>query len=362
MHTLLSAKRRKKVKILLTDRTVSSLAAGTYFDTKTPAFGIRVGKHRKTWIVTKGRQRSVITIGHYPSMTLQEARQAAHTALGATISQRMAPAFPDALAAFLAQNRWRPRSLGVLKSSLNHFSWTRPINKITHEDIVTALDSIPHRSARAHALKDIRTFFNWCVPRYLAASPANGLKMPAYKPRERVLTNEELRSVWNAAADIPRFGAIVQLLILTGQRRGEIASLRWENVTADTLTFPETKNGRSHTIPLGILAAITLPVAEAEGFVFPATHGEGAYNGWGKHFKDLQNRSGTSEWTLHDLRRTFATNLAALGTPIHVTEKLLNHVSGSHGGIVGVYQRHAYWEEQKAAIAAWESKLQSLVR
>jgi integrase len=76
----------------------------------------------------------------------------------------------------------------------------------------------------------------------------------------------------------------------------------------------------------------------------------------------LQKTSQTSDWSLHDLRRTFATNLAALGVPIHVTEKLLNHVSGTTGGIVGVYQKHQYWDEQVAAMKAWEDRLQSLVR
>ncbi len=77
--------------------------------------------------------------------------------------------------------------------------------------------------------------------------------------------------------------------------------------------------------------------------------------------QDFDALAGVKDWTLHDLRRTFATGLAALGTPIHVTEKILNHVSGTSGGLVSVYQRHQFWDEQVAAIAAWEGKLANLL-
>ena len=98
-------------------------------------------------------------------------------------------------------------------------------------------------------------------------------------------------------------------------------------------------------------------------FCFPAPGKPGvAYNGWGYHLSLLRKASKTSGWTLHDLRRTFATNLAALGTPIHVTEHLLNHVSGTQSGIVAVYQRYSYWDEQKTAIQQWETKLASIVQ
>jgi integrase len=75
----------------------------------------------------------------------------------------------------------------------------------------------------------------------------------------------------------------------------------------------------------------------------------------------LDTACGVSDWTLHDLRRTFATNMAALGVRIEVTEKLLNHISGSFGGIVGVYQRHAYMDEMRTAVAAWEARLAHLL-
>ncbi len=349
-----------------TDLSIRALPPGTHFDPKTPAFGIRIGKNRKTWLVVKGpRDKRVQTIlGHYPALSLQDARKKALVALGSPLAPQDAPTYPEALEAFLAQDRWRLRSKKVLVSSLRHFTWKRPIDKITHEDVAAALDAIKTKSARAHALKDIRTFFNWCIPRYLSASPAAGLKMPSLKARDRVLSDDELRRVWIAAGQIGYpFGTIVQLLILTGQRKSEIGSLRWDWINNDRISLPAsvTKNAREHSFPIGKMVSSMLSSNSRGSLLFTATGTQSPYNGYAFHMKQLLKASKTSDWTLHDLRRTFATGLAALNVPIHVTEKLLNHVSGTTGGLVGVYQRHSYWPEQVAALKAWEEKVQLLV-
>lgn len=337
-------------KIALTDLTVRSLKPGTYIDERMPNFGIRVGKNRRTWIVMKGARSAKIAIGQYPELSLSKARQKAHAALGAPHKKTTAPTFPIAREAFLAEPRWRPRSLAVLTSSLKHFMWTRPIDKITPADIAEALDTISHPSARAHALKDIRTFFNWCVPRYLPSSPCVGFKMPAYKPRERILTDDELKRVWFAAENMGVYGKQVQCLITTGQRIGQIVSFEQSWATEDRITFPAEimKGGREHSIPLRPMTEAILPHLTVT-----------TYQGKRKH--RLDKSSGVTDWTLHDIRRTFATGLAALSVPIHVTEKLLNHVSGTTGGIVGVYQKHQYWNEQAAALDTWEARLAKLL-
>jgi integrase len=183
-----------------------------------------------------------------------------------------------------------------------------------------------------------------------------------------VLTDDELKRVWIAAEKMGYpFGPIAQLLILTGQRKSEIGALKWEYLGDDRITLPPTvtKNGREHTFPVepvcrSVLAS--LPHRDKQLFAFEASGSADCYNGYAFHLKQLQTASDTSDWTLHDLRRTFATGLASLGIPIHVTEKLLNHVSGTTGGIVAVYQRHSYWTEQVAALKAWEDKLQALAR
>lgn len=365
---------RKKVKTALTDLGLQRLKPGTYFDTKTPAFGIRVGKHRRTWLITKGQDRKVITLGHYPDLSLADARKRALVALGSPLQVQAAITFPEARTLFLAQDRWRAGSLRVLKSNLNKFTWTRPLVKITYEDVSTALEAIEKPSARAHALKDIRTFFNWCIPRYLSASPAAGIKMEAQPSRDRVLTDAELKAVWIAAGELGQFGVIVKLLMLTGQRRTEIATLQRSWLDQNSITFPKevTKNGRLHHLPLRAICASFMPAVSPSSstttpasttYLFPAPGTANApITAWSKNQAALLKLSKTSGWTLHDIRRTVATNLAALGTPIHVTEKILNHVSGSLSGVAGIYNRHNYWDEMQVALDAWENRLQEIVR
>jgi integrase len=239
------------------------------------------------------------------------------------------------------------------------------VDKITHEDVASTLDGIKSVSARNHALKDIRAFFNWCVPRYLASSPAAGLKMLASASRSRVLSDDELKRVWIAAELMGYpFGTIVMLLILTGQRKSEIGSLQWDYLKSDRVTLPPaiTKNGREHTFPLPATASSLLPAKRPTAFLFSSSTNDGPYNGYAFHLKQLQKASGTSDWTLHDLRRTFATGLASLSVPIHVTEKLLNHVSGSLSGVAAVYNRFDYWDEQVAALKRWEERVLSFAR
>lgn len=345
----------------LTDLAVQSLPPGTYHDTKTPAFGIRVGKTRKTWFYTHPKTRRREPIGHYPAISLSEARKQALRAIATPTLSKPQMSFEEARNAFLALPRWRPQSKRVITSSLNHFQWKRNLDKITHEDVAQALESIKGVSARAHALKDIRTFFNWLVPRYLERSPAEGLKMATQPSRDRVLSHDELKAIWNACEGT--FGTIVKLLLLTGCRKMEIGTLQWHQITDTTITIPASvaKNGREHVVPLGELAKNILP-PKTNGYLFrSAKDNSQMYNGYTFHLKELQKLSETSNWTLHDLRRTYATIHAELGTPIHVIEKMLNHVSGSLAGVAGIYNRYSYATEMREAVDKYEAFLSKLV-
>jgi integrase len=339
---------------------VQKLPEGIHFDAKLSSFGIRVGKQRKTWLVIRGENRTKVRLGHYPAMSLSEARKRALVTLGTPMQEKPQISFPDAVTAFLALPRWRASTLRVLTSSLKHFNWKRNLDKISHEDIVEALYAIKGKSARAHALKDIRTFFNWTVPRYLSASPAAGLKMPSQPSRDRILTPEELKAVWNAAEGT--FGTIVRLLILTGQRKMEIGRLQSSWLGNASLTIPAavTKNGREHQFPIGELAQSLLPTRT--GFLFrSAKDDDQPYNGFTFHLKELQKASGVGGWTLHDLRRTFVSIHSELKTPIHVAEKLVNHVSGTFAGVRGIYDRYSYWDEMVEACERYEAHVSSLV-
>lgn len=349
----------------LTEIVVRSLNPGLHLDSRMPGFGIRIGKNRKTWILLTGpaTQRSKITLGHYPEIGLLDARRLAKVAMGAPAQPKRDLTFPAAIKVFLEQPRWKDSSRRVLTSSLRHFPWKGPLAKITHDDVEGALAAIAGSSARAHALKDIRTFFNWCVPRYLPSSPCAGLKMQSQPSRDRVLSPAEVVRVWNAAVNLGTFGIIVRLLLLSGQRKTEIGSLQWTEIKGDRVDLPpeRTKNGRAHSFLLGPIAQSLLP-KRGTGFVFTASGSRDVYNGYTYHLKQLQTISETTDWTLHDLRRTFATNLAIGGTPIHVTEKILNHVSGTLSGVAAIYNRHNYAEEMRAAVETWEATLMALVK
>jgi len=366
--------------ITLTDLTIRSLKVEPrtdYWDAKTPSFGVRVGKRSKTFIAKIHNQR--VTIGTYPAMSLANARR---KALALKSEQAPVPAasvtfehayekFKQAHCSRKRERTQRDYKRVLEKHFLPHLRTTR-LSKITSQRLASITDPLlPTPSEYAHALGVARTFFKWCVRpphRYLTHSPLDGLQISAGESRTRVLIAEELKKVWKAAIEqgYPH-GAAVRLLILTGQRRGEVSSLRWSwiNERDRTITLPAsiTKNNTEHTFPFGQMIADILETIlrlNSTDLLFPARANEQCpISGWSK-FKH-QMTDGVPGWTLHDLRRTFATNLAALGTPIHVTEKMLNHVSGAQSGIVGVYQRHTYAAEMREAIEKWEKYLTALL-
>ncbi|WP_226804128.1 site-specific integrase [Amylibacter sp. SFDW26] len=191
----------------------------------------------------------------------------------------------------------------------------------------------------------------------------------ASKPRERVLTDAELAEVFTKAhIHQYSFGRIVTLLILTGMRRNEVAHLEWDWIDPDEriITLPSTltKNKHTHTIPYGSLTFEPLEgLSKNSKSLFPSVSEKGTvFNGWGKSKarfdKELEN---VEPYTLHDLRRTFATVHAKIGTPIHVTEKLLNHVSGTISGVAAVYNRHSYMDEMRTAVTAYDKYLENLI-
>jgi integrase len=178
--------------------------------------------------------------------------------------------------------------------------------------------------------------------------------------RTRILSKGELRSIWNALAD-DDFGDIVKLLALTGQRRDEIGSLRWDEVDLDNALIslpPErTKNRRSHNIPLSPLAlAIMKKRHGVHDYVF-GKRGTG-YQGWSGSKELLDQRVSIADWRLHDLRRTMSTVMHdELGIAPHVVEAVLNHVTGHRSGVAGTYNRALYTREKATALARWADYL-----
>jgi integrase len=272
----------------------------------------------------------------------------------------------DAVEQFLDRHgkNYRPKSLYYADRWLRQHAvkkWgDRNLGDVTRADVRALLDPIaaPMLANRVHATT--RKFFNWCVENDLIAnSPFAGVKRPHKEvARDRVLTDDELKVVWRAAEG-HELGSIVQLLILTGQRRAEVGNMEWSELDLDaglwTLPRERAKNGRRHEIPLSRQAvAILRRTPRTDALVFGPTAPFFAL----QRFKDGVEVEG---WTLHDLRRTCASGLARLGTPLVVIEKILNHVSGSLAGIVSVYQRHEYAAEKRAALQQWADHVERLV-
>lgn len=218
-----------------------------------------------------------------------------------------------------------------------------------------------------------RACFNWAISyRMATTNPFLALPKDMRAPsegRDRVLTDDELKAVWKAAevASAP-FGSLVRMLILTGQRREEVAGMRWGEVSDDmttwTLPTARTKNGQPHIVPLSQAARALLggrPEKVKPGtLVFPGQTGETPFGGWSKAKAKLDTDAGVTDWRIHDLRRTVATGLQRLGIKLEVTEAVLNHVSGSRAGIVGIYQRHDWAAEKRAALDTWAAHVAAI--
>jgi integrase len=214
--------------------------------------------------------------------------------------------------------------------------------------------------------------FTWGMREGLVlANPVAYTNKRDEKPRERILTDAELRLVWKALGD-NQYSTIIKLLLLTGQRMNEIAALRWSEIDFDrgviSLPGERTKNGRPHEVPMAptvrsLLAA--QPRSNGRDFVFG--EGAGPFSGLSRRKealdKDVAAASGNPlpAWVHHDLRRSVATGMAELGIQPHIIEAVLNHVSGHKGGIAGIYNRAQYGAEKAQALARWDEHIRSVV-
>lgn len=364
----------------LTDMTIKSLrpppeGARIYPDHVIPGFGVRVSQGgTKSFVLTHGPRHQRETIGRVGVIGLQEARNDAKRRLAEYTLGKRKPfgiAWDIAKQEYLAEKarKLKPRTHKDYTYELNrHFKYgATKLCALSPHDLCHSLDRLADTPAeQQHAFVVLRAFMRWAYRRhYVDRNPMERMQAPhPYRPRERILSNNELKIVWNAAGDTA-FGRIVKLLILTGQRKGEITVLTGGMVGADTITLPSwlAKNHREHTIPLGQMATEILasPIDSATHF-FPAVGKTTPFNGHAVCKAKLDKRSGVYNWTLHDLRRTFASGMASIGVSIPVIERLLNHVSGSFGGIVGVYQRYDFMPEMRDAITRWEEHVGQLIR
>jgi integrase len=363
-------------RVHMTDIVVSRLKQlGTYYDQTTPAFGLRVGKNRKTWFVIRGRHRLRTNIGLYPAVSLADARKQARVLL------TVQPIKGDRMTFNLAYDLYKetlkakkPRTQhdyiraldGYLKPALGF----KKLSDIEYEDI-TAITEPLARSVKRNTLAVGRTFFRWCVRpprRYIKHSPLEGVELPKIVRRARILNDDELKIVWSAAErqGYP-FGIVCQLLTLTGQRRGEIANLRrpWINEKHQTITLPVwlTKNSKEHTFPYGDLVASILqdiPRRNDTDLLFPSDiSAERPLSGWSKYKKQLAD--GVAGWTLHDLRRTYRSIHGQIGTSSEIAERLINHAAAVQTDVEAIYDRWHYLPQMRQAVSAFETHFKALL-
>lgn len=327
-------------------------------------------------MVMYGEKRRLKTLGRYPRLSLSEARTQAKRLFvqqdeGQLAHVGAATSFDEAKAKFLAdcQSRNKPRTVADYTRHLNkHFRFFGNISDVSRQQIMNVIAGLSLTpSEQSHAYVAIRTMMNWCVRHGLIDHSA----VPHFKhktsQRSRALSDHELRDVYLRAEETPfPFGPIIQLLLLTGQRRNEIGSLRRSWIVDGYVTFPQgfTKNSREHRFPLSSMAQDVIhELPDTGDLLFPAARNPNkSFTGWAWHkarFDDGLERC--APYTLHDLRRTFATVHAKIGTPIHVTEKLLNHVSGSISGVAAVYNRHSYQKEMRHAAARYDDYIAKLI-
>ena len=268
----------------------------------------------------------------------------------------------------------------VDKGSLADTWRDKPVAEIDVHDVhtvVSAARSKPHgsegRARKLHAALSI--LFSWLLrERRVTANPCGGVWRPAPPPaRERTLTDAEIAAFWHGCDVIGApFGSLFQFLLITGCRLREASNTTRAEIAADgvwTIPGSRTKNGRTFSLtlpPLALQIIAKVPVIESEsGFIF-TTNGRTPVSGFSVAKRQLDAAMkgaghAVPEFRLHDLRRTAATGMARLGTSLPVIEKVLNHISGSFGGIVSVYQKFDYASEKADALARWAQHVDGLV-
>jgi integrase len=368
-------------------------ADAVYWDSTLPGFGVKVTpKGRKVFIAMyrtqggKSRLRKY-TIGPHGRITLHHARTAAQRIFAARLDGRDPAAeklelrrrqvvdrIDDLVEAFIADHVSKLRSGGELSRLLRReliLRWgARSVHDIKRRDISDLVfeAAVERGDHSAHKLlKTVKRFFSWCVGRaVLETSPGIGVKSPLKAAsRDRVLTDEELARILRGARQIGGpYGAIIEFLILTGQRREEVARMTWDEVHLERriwqLPATRTKNGKDHVVHLSPEALSILGrLKQHEAFVFCV--GKRPFQDFSRHKSKLDLICGVSNWRLHDLRRTCVSGMAALGIAPHVADKILNHQSGTISGVAAVYQRHEFFAERKAALMLWGSHVGSIL-
>lgn len=294
----------------------------------------------------------------------------------------------------------RPRSHAQAKSAIDKHLVPalrgKPLPSITRADVQGILNGIPARqpATRRTVYAYASILFGWALQRGdIAENPLLTMAKPkAVKARDRVLADDELATIWRATETLRApLGAFYRVLLLTGQRREEVAGMKWDELDRATATWiipaGRAKNDTTHIVPLSPAVVDELDRLALAKQVKDKINDVDAQR-WPKSGAVLSIRGGVSlscfsqaktlldaevtkargddgpmdHWRVHDLRRTMATGFQRLGIRFEVTEATLNHVSGAKGGVAGIYQRHDWAEEKRTALEAWAKHVASIIQ
>jgi integrase len=370
-----------------------------FFDDTLPCFGYRLRlshdrtKVLRSWVVQYKRAGATrrITLGSAEVLSAEAAKTAAKKVLARVhlgedpAADRRDRREKDKLSMrsqvdeYLAikAREVRPTTLREVTRYLSG-TYFRPlhgmaIDKISRKDVASRLVAIGREHGDTVAAKSRDTlgaFFVWAMQHGLVENnPVIGTRKPqGNKARDRVLSDSEIFGIWNACKD-DDYGRIIRLLILIAARRAEIGGMRWsefddpEHPTTWTLSAERSKNGRAHTLPVLSMAAEIIsivPKLVSRDHLFGARSEDG-FASWDKGKIALDARSGVSNWTPHDIRRSVATRMADIGVQPHIIEQVLNHQSGHKSGPAGIYNRSNYERDVRNALALWEDHIRTLV-
>lgn len=380
------------------------------WDTQERGLGVRItaGGHRAFVLryVVQGRERRM-TIGDFPTLSLTTAREIARARKGDVIKggdplaakavDRTAVTLGRAVARYVAERvpEQKARTQSETRRALEtHWAplHALPLSGITRGQVAARLSEIAQASgpvAANRARAQLSALFRWSISEgWLDLNPVSGTNKREERPRERVLTTGELRVIWSACGE-NNHGRVVRLLMLTGQRREEVAGMAWSELDLErvlwSLPGSRTKNGRPHDVPLSDAAlAILAGVERREGRDLLFGEGDGPFAAWSRCKGRLDGRiarqnaasrlgralaeaeaasleDGPRPWVLHDLRRTAVTGMAELGVQPHVVEAVVNHVSGHKAGVAGIYNRATYAAEKRQALNLWADHIMTLV-
>ena len=371
-----------------------------FWDDECPGLGVRLQGSARRWIVryrvAGNPKQKQITLGPLVGMPLRRAREAAVEYTG-TAKRGIDKATVEMAKAEEAHRLQRSRAEGRLGLIVDRYlqhaeSYLRPSTfketkrylavawQPMHDEVVTELDtraiiarletiatdSGPVTANRARSA--LSQCMSWAAARgIIHRNPLIGTRAIAVeKPRERVLSNDEIAKLWAETDRAGDFAAIIRLLLLTGQRREEVAAMRWSEIDLERRLWEipgtRTKNHRPHQVPLSNQALAILEALErreSRDLVFGT--GKAGFSGFGQSKARSDRRSGLREWRVHDLRRTAVTGMAEIGLQPHVIEAVVNHVSGHKSGVAGIYNRASYAEEKRRALQAWADAVEAVV-